>query len=194
MASIKTPRTALIRVPVPIELIERRICVIRGRKVMLDADLARLYHVTTGNLNLAVRRNAKRLPIDFMFQLIAEEHKGLLLQFAIAKPGRGGRHTLPYVFTEQGVAMLSSVLNSERAIQVNIAIMRAFLRMRELLATHKDLARKLEQLETTQKDHAVKLSVVAEDIQTLAKGIKKESKRLQAPRNHKARIGSRLPE
>ena len=113
---------------------------------MLDADLAALYGVTTGNMNLAVRRNPKRFPPDFMFQLSREETQSLLLQNARAK-GRGGRRTPPYAFTEQGVSMLSSVLNSERAIEVNIAIMRAFVRLRAMLATHADLARRLNELE-----------------------------------------------
>jgi ORF6N domain-containing protein len=100
------------RLPVPVQLIERRIYVIRGQKVMLDSDLAELYQVTTGNLNLAVRRNSSRFPEDFMFQLTKKEADSLLLQIARAKTGRGGRQTPPYAFTEQGVAMLSSVLNS----------------------------------------------------------------------------------
>jgi len=130
----------------PSEVIEQKIYLIRGHKVMLDADLAELYGVTTGNLNLAVRRNQRRFPEDFMFQLSPEEGESLLLQTARAK-GRGGRRTPPYAFTEQGVSMLSSVLNSERAIDVNIAIMRAFVRLRAILATHADLARRLNELE-----------------------------------------------
>src|SRR5215468_7548442 len=128
------------------ELIERKIYLIRGHKVMLDANLAELYGVTTGNLNLAVRRNQRRFPRDFMFQLTREEAQSLVLQNARAK-GRGGRRTPPYAFTEQGVAMLSSVLNSERAIEVNITIMRAFVRLRAMLATHAELARRLDDLE-----------------------------------------------
>jgi hypothetical protein len=131
---------------VPNELIEQKIYLIRRHKVMLDADLAELYGVTTGNLNLAVRRNQRRFPEDFMFQLSRKEAQALLLQNARAK-GRGGRRTPPYAFTEQGVAMLSSVLSSERAIEVNIAIMRAFVRLRVMLATHADLARRLNELE-----------------------------------------------
>src|SRR5437867_2602590 len=130
---------------IPNELIEQKIYLIRHHKVMLDEDLAELYGVTTGNLNLAVRRNPKRFPADFMFQLNREETQALLLQNARAK-GRGGRRTPPYSFTEQGVAMLSSVLNSDRAIEVNIAIMRAFVRLRAMLATHADLARRLNEL------------------------------------------------
>jgi ORF6N domain-containing protein len=133
-------------VALPDDLIEQKIYLIRGHKVMLDMDLAQLYGVTTGNLNLAVHRNPKRFPQDFMFQLSGEETQSLLLQNARAK-GRGGRRTRPYAFTEQGVSMLSSVLNSERAIEVNVAIMRAFVRLRALLATHADLARRLDELE-----------------------------------------------
>lgn len=115
--------------------------------MLLDSDLAELYDVPTYRLNEAVKRNRNRFPEDFMFQLKKEESQSLTSQFAMSKEGRGGRRTLPYVFTEQGVAMLSSVLNSERAVQVNILIMRAFVRLREILATHKDLARKLEEME-----------------------------------------------
>src|SRR5690348_9652781 len=111
--------------PVPVEMIERRIYLIRGQKVMLDSDLAELYQVLTKNLNLAVRRNTNRFPTDFMFQLTKEEAESLRLQFATSNVGRGGRRYLPYAFTEHGVAMLSSVLNSERAVQMNILIIRA---------------------------------------------------------------------
>src|SRR5271157_6529140 len=107
---------------VAVEVIERRILLVRGRKVMLDCHLAELYQVTTGNLNLAVRRNAERFPEDFMFQLTKEETDSLLLQFAISNEGRGGRRYLPYAFTEHGVAMLSSVLKSARAVRMNILI------------------------------------------------------------------------
>lgn len=131
----------------PTEVIERRILLVRGRKVMLDSHLAELYEVPTFRLNEAVKRNLRRFPEDFMFRLTKEEAGVLTSQFAMSKPGRGGRRTLPYVFTEQGVAMLSTVLNSERAIAVNIAIMRTFVRLRYILATHKDLAAKLEAME-----------------------------------------------
>ncbi len=135
-------------VVIPHERIENKIYLIRGMKVMLDRDLAELYGVPTGRLNEQVRRNNKRFPEDFMFQLTNSEVSALISQFAISKnKGRGGLRKLPLVFTEQGVAMLSSVLNSDRAIEVNIAIMRAFVKLRELMLTHKDLARKLEQLE-----------------------------------------------
>ncbi len=125
--------------------VKRRIYLVRGQNVMIDSDLAELYEVETKNLNLAVRRNAARFPDDFMFQLTAAERDSLRFQFATSS--WGGRRTLPYVFTEQGVAMLSSVLRSERAVQVNIALMRAFVAMRGLLATDTDLARRIIALE-----------------------------------------------
>ena len=132
---------------VPVEVVERRILLIRGHKVMLDSHLAELYEVPTFRLNEAVKRNRRRFPEDFMFQLGKEEAEALTSQFAMSKPGRGGRRTLPYVFTEQGVAMLSTVLNSERAISVNIAIMRALVRLRQILAAHKELAERLAAIE-----------------------------------------------
>ena len=125
---------------------EWRIVFLRGHKVLLDADLVELYEVPTRRLNEQVRRNRSRFPPDFALELSAEEFAALRSQFAISKPGRGGRRHLPLAFTEQGVAMLSSVLRSERAVQVNIAIMRAFVRLREMLATHRDLAQRLEQM------------------------------------------------
>jgi ORF6N domain len=188
MTTRKTPRIAE-QLPVPVEIIERRIYLIRGQKVMLDADLAELYQVPTKALNQAVRRNSDRFPEDFTFQLTDEETDSLRSQVATSNVGRGGRRYLPYAFTELGVAMLSSVLNSERAVQMNILIMRAFVKLRELLATDKDLARKIEKLEATQKDHAVMLALVVKDIQTLATTVKKEFKKLKAPRRRKPRIG-----
>jgi hypothetical protein len=132
---------------IPIERIERLILLIRGHKVMLDSDLAELYGVTTKRLNEQVRRNLSRFPEDFIFQLTESETHLLRSQFATSKEGRGGRRYLPYAFTEQGVAMLSSVLNSERAIKVNIEIMRAFVRLRQILASNKELAKRLDELE-----------------------------------------------
>ena len=141
-------QTTLPMLPIPLELIERKIYFLRGQKVVLDSDLAELYGVKTFNLNKAVKRNLARFPEDFMFQLTEQEAQALRFQIGISKTGRGGRRYLPYVFTEQGVAMLSSVLNSERAIQVNIAIMRAFVKLRELLVTNRELAEKLAVLES----------------------------------------------
>ena len=132
---------------VPVERIERSIYFVRTHKVMLDSDLAALYGVSTFRLNEAVKRNRTRFPQDFMFQLNKKEYKFLTSQSAISKKGRGGRRTPPYVFTEQGVAMLSSVLHSGRAVHVNIGIMRAFVRLRELASSHKDIVRKLEEME-----------------------------------------------
>ena len=116
---------------------------------MLDSELAELYQVSTKVFNQAVSRNRNRFPEDFMFQLTVEEDRSLRSQIVTSKVGRGGRRYRPYVFTEQGVAMLSSVLNSERAVHVNIAIMRAFVNLRQLLSTHKDVAHKLEALPLT---------------------------------------------
>jgi hypothetical protein len=127
--------------------VERRIFLVRGQKVMLDTDLAELYRVPTKSLNLAVKRNADRFPEDFTFQLTDDEAAGLRFHFETSKRGRGGRRYLPYAFTEQGVAMLSSVLRSSRAVQVNIAIMRTFVRLREMLLSNTELARKLAALE-----------------------------------------------
>lgn len=133
---------------IPAKQIEQAILVIRGQKVMLDRDLAALYGVETFNLNKAVKRNLERFPSDFMFQLTKEETAGLTFQTGISNTGRGGRRYLPHVFTEQGVAMLSSVLRSKKAATVNIEIMRAFVRLRDILAAHKELAKKLEELES----------------------------------------------
>jgi len=129
----------------PPELIEKKILLIRGKKVMLDSDLASLYEVTTGNLNKAVRRNLERFPEDFMFQLTGDEFKNLIFQFGISS--WGGKRKLPFAFTENGVAMLSGILNSKRAIQVNIQIMRTFTRLRKVLSTHEELKQKLAQME-----------------------------------------------
>jgi hypothetical protein len=126
--------------------IAETIHLVRGQRVILDSDLAALYGVLTKNVNLEVRRNQERFPQDFMFQLTAEEYHALRLQFATSK-GRGGHRYAPYVFTEHGVAMLSSVLNSPRAVAVNIEIIRAFIRLRHTLSAHSDLTRRLDVLE-----------------------------------------------
>lgn len=131
---------------IPSELITRSILLIRGHKVLLDADLAELYGVETKVLNQAVRRNSGRFPADFMFQLSEPEVEGLRSQI-VTSNGRGGRRSLPFAFTEQGVAMLSSVLRSPRAIAVNVEIMRAFVELRRTLESTDGLARKLEALE-----------------------------------------------
>ncbi len=120
---------------------------IRGQKVMLDSDLAMLYGVLTKNLNKAVKRNVQRFPEDFMFQLTEEEYESLRFQIGTSKPKRGGRRFMPYVFTEQGIAMLSSVLKSEQAISVNIQIMRTFVKIKQFALEHKELTERLTELE-----------------------------------------------
>jgi len=155
------------------EKIEKTIYLIRGEKVMLDRDLASLYEVETGALNRAVKRNLQRFPQDFMFQLTTEESDSLRCQIGISKKGRGGRRFLPYVFTEQGVAMLSSVLNSERAILVNIEIMRAFVKLRQLLASNSDLSRRLDELESKyDKQFRVVFDAIRQLMATPARGRK----------------------
>lgn len=138
---------------VPLELVERKIYLIRGTKVMLDSDLAGLYQVPTKSLNLAVKRNLECFPNDFMFQLNYKEIKLLRSQIETSKKGRGGRRYLPYAFTEQVVAMLSAVLKSKRAVQMSIIIVRAFIKLREMLVTHKNLVREFEKMKKTQKNH-----------------------------------------
>src|SRR5439155_13371916 len=146
---------------IPDERIERSILLIRGQKVMLDRDLAKLYGVGTGVLNQAVKRNLLRFPQDFMFQLSKEETEIWKSQIVISNPAaKMAVRKRPYAFTEHGVAMLSSVLHSDRAIQVNIAIMRAFVRLREIMATHRDLARKLHEMEKKLGQHDQKFQVV----------------------------------
>ena len=163
---------------VPVPFIESRIWLIRAHKVLLDADLAELYQVETGALNRAVKRNRERFPEDFMFQLSANEAQELLrCQIGISNQGRGGRRYRPYVFTEQGVAMLSGVLTSPRAIEVNIAIMRTFVRLRQLLASHEDLARKLEELHWQQEHHGQQIQAVFQTIQHLIEAPPDEQKR-----------------
>lgn len=153
------------------KLIEQRILLIRGHKVLLDVDLADLYGVETKVLNQAVRRNLDRFPSDFMFQLTSEEAENLRSQF-VTSSRHGGRRYEPFAFTEQGVAMLSSVLRSERAVQVNVQIMRIFVQLRELMSTHADLARKLDEME---KKYDAQFSVVFDAIRGLM--MEKEKKR-----------------
>ena len=161
---------------------------------MLDRDLAELYGVETKLLNLAVRRNAERFPEDFMFQLKPEEHENLRLQIATSSLGHGGRRYLPYAFTEHGVAMLSSVLRSARAVQMSILIVRASVKLREVLAANRALAQRIDQLAATQKDHAGLFDVVLEDIQKLDRKFTLEIRRLTAPKRRKTHIGFHVPE
>ena len=180
---------------VPAEVIERKILLIRGHKVMIDADLAQLYGIETFNLNKSVKRNSERFPEDFMFQLTKEEADSLRFQTGILKAveqaksqsveirrGRGQhRKYLPFVFTEQGVAMLSSVLRSRRAVQVNIAIMRAFVKLKEMLSTNKELAYKLTQLERKIEKHDEEIKLVFDAIRQL----------MSPPKTKKRKIGFR---
>jgi phage regulator Rha-like protein len=151
---------------IPEEVIERKIYLIRGQRVMLDSDLAKLYGVEVKQLKRQVRRNIDRFPSDFMFQLLKEEYESLRRHFGTLKRGEHSKY-LPYVFTEQGVAMLSSVLTSKRAVQVNITIMRAFVKLREMLSTHKELAHKLEQLERKIEKHDEEIKVIFDAIRQL---------------------------
>jgi ORF6N domain len=142
------PKTKPADDPFPPAVIERKIYLLRRQKVMLDSDLAVLYGIETKQLNRAVRRNLERFPSDFMFQLTPAEARALRFQIGTSSGGaHGGRRYLPYVFTQEGVAMLSSVLRSPRAVKVNIAIMRAFVRLREILATNRELATKVQAME-----------------------------------------------
>jgi phage regulator Rha-like protein len=159
---------------IPAERVERRILSIRGQKVMLDGDLAELYEVETKSLNRAVRRNMRRFPEDFMFRLTRQEHEDLRCQFGTSN-SRGGRRYRPYAFTEQGVAMLSSVLRSQRAVQVNIAIMRAFVKLREILASHRDLAHRLDEME---KKYDRQFKVVFDAIRELMRPPEKPRRRI----------------
>jgi ORF6N domain len=174
---------------IPIEVIERRIYVIRGHKVMLDRDLADLYEVSTKVFNQAVKRNLVRFPEDFMFQLSKDELENWRSQIVTSNPAsKMGLRRPPYAFTQEGLAMLSSVLNSDRAIAVNIAIMRAFVKLREMIVTNKDLAHKIEALERQYSEHD-------QDIQIIFKTIKKllEPPTLP-PEPSKEQIGFRIPD
>ena len=160
----------------PVERIEQAIILIRGQKVMLDRDLAELYGIETKVLKQAVRRNIKRFPGDFMFELTKEEFT--ILRSQIVTSSWGGMRYVPMAFTEQGVAMLSSVLNSERAIEVNVEIMRTFVRLREMLATHKELARKLTALEQHLKGHDQQIQTIFEAIRQLMTPPEKPRKKI----------------
>jgi phage regulator Rha-like protein len=168
---------------IPSEVIEKRIFIIRGQKVMLDFQLAQLYNVQTKRLKEQVRRHLSRFPEDFMFELTEDEFTALRTQFATSNK-RGGMRYRPFVFTEQGVAMLATVLNSSRAIHMNIAIMRAFVRLREILSSHSELAAKLKELEDRVEKHD-------EHIHTLFSAIRQL---MEEPEKPKRDIGFRVKE
>jgi hypothetical protein len=153
-------------IPIPVARIEKAIFVIRGQKVMLDAHLPALYGVESRVLKQAVRRNKNRFPSDLIFELTNEENRSLRSQNVILERGRYSKY-LPFAFTEQGVAMLSIVLNRERAIEVNIAIMRVFVRLREIMATHKELAFKLAELEERLEEHDEQIQNIFDAIRQL---------------------------
>src|SRR5262245_7214242 len=152
---------------IPAEHIERSILVVRGQRVILDSELARLYGVSTARLNQQVRRNADRFPDDFAFALTGDEFENLMLQIATSRLRWGGRRKLPLVFTEHGAVMAASVLNSPIAVSASIEVVRAFVRLRQLIASQKDLARRLDELEARFTDHDRKLVVVFDAIRQL---------------------------
>jgi hypothetical protein len=149
--------------------IHQRIYRVRGQQVMLDADLAALYGVLVYRFNEAVKRNHKRFPVDFMFRLTRFEWVNLISQIAISSSQWGGRRHHPYAFTEQGIAMLSSVLNSERAIQINIAIMRAFVKLRHAILAHQAIARRVEKLKGKVAVHDTDIRLLVQDVDKIKK-------------------------
>ncbi|MCX6354805.1 MAG: ORF6N domain-containing protein [Candidatus Aureabacteria bacterium] len=163
---------------IPRERIEQKILLIRGGKVILDADLARLYDVPTFRFNEAVKRNRERFPGDFMFQLTREEVSILISQNAMSRPGHGGRRTLPYAFTEHGAIMAANVLNSPHAIGMSIFVVRAFIYMKNLFSTHKELARTLNELERKIEKHDGEICTLFEAIREIMAATEKSKRRI----------------
>lgn len=155
------------RTPTPTVPVESRITVLRHHKVILDADLAELYGVSVKRLNEQVKRNQERFPSDFMFQLTVKEHAALRSQIATSKKGRGGRRYPPYAFTEHGAIMAATVLNSERAIEMSVFVVRAFVRLREVLAKSRQLANKIDELERRLETHDASIQELIEAIKHL---------------------------
>jgi hypothetical protein len=172
-------------ISVSADQIERRVHVIRGQRVMLDSDLAEVYETTTMALNQAVKRDKKRFLEDFAFQLTQQEFMDLISQSVIAKPGRGGRRSPPWVFTEHGVTMLASVLHSRIAVQVSIEIVRAFVRLRRLLATPGELAAQLQRLAETVQLHDQQIKVITDVLRKLME---------PPPQPPRGRIGFQMPQ
>ena len=173
MSKIKA-NTTINPLPIPPSFLERRIYILREQQIMIDSDLAELYNVSTKRLNEAVRRNQARFPKDFIFQITKNELKGLRFQSAtsnlrsqFATSSYGGRRYFPYAFTEHGVAMLSSILKSKKAIEMNILIIRAFIKMRQLLAANADVSKRLTKVEDLQKLHHQVLTGVVQDIKKI---------------------------
>ena len=182
--------------PIPVERIERAILFLRGHKVMLDSDLAALYGVETRVLVQAVKRNPERFPKDFMFQLNNQDIAALKSQSVISNPpGRGGRRSAPYAFTEHGALMVATVLNSTRAVEMSLYVVRAFVRMREVLATHKELAKKLEALENKTEALALNHDALATTTHAQFKEMIEALRALMTPPEPKTRpIGFVTPE
>ena len=149
---------------IPIQIIENKIFVIRGHKIILDSDLAMLYEVETKILNQAVKRNPDKFPPDFMFELTQQEWNFLRSQFVTSNEGRGGRRYLPKVFTEHGVLMLSNLLNSKKAVAVSIQIVRAFVKLREMALTHAEFSKQLKEIELTFINYAKQNNADVEEI------------------------------
>jgi methyl-accepting chemotaxis protein len=166
----------------PLERIVSRILLVRGQKVMLDADLAELYGVSTGRLNQQVRRNRDRFPSDFMFQMTNQEVERLRSQIAISigemqQVGRGGRRYLPHAFTEHGAIMAATILNTPRAIEVSVFVVRAFVRLREMVAANKELSKKLDELERRVSHHDEAITSIVKAIRELAAPPEPKAKR-----------------
>jgi hypothetical protein len=166
-ATIKKGTCGVKKKPAVLAPIEQQIHIVRGQKIMLDSDLADLYEVPTKQFNRAVKRNLDRFPEDFAFILTDQEFDALRCQIGTSNKGRGGRRYLPYAFTEHGIAMLSAVLHSERAVQVSVFIVRAFVRLREVITAHKDLAARIEKLESGHAQHASIITLLAQEIRAL---------------------------
>lgn len=171
------------RKPAILAPVESKIVILRHQKVILDNDLAQLYGVTVKRLNQQVKRNAERFPSDFMFQLTAKEHEVLRLHFATSKGGRGGRRYAPFVFTEHGAVMAATVLNSKKAIETSVLVVRAFVRLRKMLATNRQLGQKIAELEDRLESHDKTIQDIFEAIREL----------MAPPEASKARIGFQLP-
>ncbi len=170
---LHSPKPARSRRPLPIRRkaavvpIESRIAILRHRKVILDSALAELYNVPVKRLNEQIKRNRKRFPVDFMFQLTQRENKCLRSQFATSKSGRGGRRSLPFAFTEHGAIMAATVLNSEQAVQMSVFVVRAFVRLREMLAANKEFAARIDKLEEHLETHDATIQEIVDVIRKL---------------------------
>ncbi|HED37638.1 MAG TPA: ORF6N domain-containing protein [Ignavibacteria bacterium] len=152
---------------IPVEVVENKILMIRSQKVILDFHLAKLYNVETKILNKAVARNIDRFPVDFMFRLTQKEWNSLRFHFGTSNSGRGGRRYLPFAFTEHGALMVASVLSSPAAVKISILVVRAFVRLREILAANKELAQKLKELELKTESHDKQITAIFDAINQL---------------------------